>query len=430
VESRLENVGGRERELRQCPQAETMDAARFALRIEPFLLRRANGYEKVQAPKRVGAATGRCMERVYESKQARTPCKAFVRAWPGIVRKAGVCLLALLAALAFCGCAWPSSTLQEGRAAPGVGAQSPLTQGAHGRPEIQDVYLSPGDEIRISVYGHPNLTRQIVIDPNGSFFFPLVGWMNVTGESVRQLRQDIATRLGERRDYAITPGDEISVKVYRHEELSFQGIVPHNGIVLLPLAGEAALSGMTLAQAGQAVSQKLSPFVQKPNVTVQVLRYQGPMPIGDPQVSVDLLRLTGEKFFVLGEVRTPGVFALSGSVQLMDAIAAAGGLRSDAAKGSVVLIRPGGTHRKAEATRVDLDQFLKGGDLAANPRIGRGDIVYVPETAISKAGRFFRHVADIVRPFVDIETGIWLGQNIEEGPSTRGATTVVLPSRP
>jgi protein involved in polysaccharide export with SLBB domain len=337
-----------------------------------------------------------------------------------VVRRAGLCGCLLLGWAAIAGCASPRPPESTKSGAVSV---SPEADG------IREVYLSPGDEIRISVYGQPDLTRQLLIDPNGTLFFPLVGELNVTGVSVRQLRQKIAEKLSAKRDYTITAGDEIVARVYRHGEFDFQGIVPQNGAISLPLAGDAAISGLTLAQAGEAIAKQLTPFVLKPQVTVQVLHYQGAMPIGDPQVSVDLIRLTGEKFFVLGLVRTPGVFALAGSVQLVDAIATAGGMLPDGAAGSVLLIRSGATDKQAKATIIDLSKFLDHGDITANPRIGRGDIVYVPESTISSVGRFFAHVADIVRPFVDVETGVWLGQNISAGPPSRDSTTrtVVIP---
>lgn len=301
----------------------------------------------------------------------------------------------------------------EDRARTLKGAEAP-------RPAIRDVYLSPGDEIRILVYGQPALSRQVVIPPDGRFFFPMVGELDVAGLSVRELRQAIATGLAGSRAHRIVPGDELAVRVHRRQEFSTQAIVPQDGKIVLPMAGEVEVGGLTLAEARLAIVEKLSQFVRAPEVTAQIVRYQSTMPIGDPQVSVDLVRLTGEKFFVLGEVRAPGVFALSGTVSLLDAIGAAGGLLPNAKAGSVLLITPGSGRKKAETREVSLNKSLKKGDLSENPILGRGDVVFVPETGISKVGRFFNHVGNIVRPFVDIETGIWLGQNIDEGPADRG----------
>ncbi len=301
------------------------------------------------------------------------------------------------------------------------------------RPAIRDVYLSPGDEIRIHVYGQPDLSRQLVIPPDGQLFFPLAGEIDVTWLSVRELRQTIASRLAGNRETRIVPGDELAVRVHRRPEFSTQAIVPHDGAILLPLAGEVKVGGLSLNEARQAIVERLSDYILAPEVTAQIIRYQGGQPMGDPQVSIDLVRLTGEKFFVLGEVRTPGVFALAGSVTMLDAIGVAGGLLPNAKAGSVLLIRPGSGRRPPETYEIDLNKSLKKGMLTENPVLSRGDVVFVPESGLARTSRFFAHVSNIIRPFVELETGIWLGQNIEAGPTKREPSsntevrTIVVP---
>ena len=287
-------------------------------------------------------------------------------------------------------------------------------------PEIQEIYLSAGDEIAISVYGQPDLSRQFKIPFNGQIFYPMVGEISIKGQSVRVLRQLITDALSARTAYKIAPGDELSIQVYRHGEISTEAIVPSDGIVSLPLAGELDVADLTLAEAAKAATQKLEKYIRNPQVTTHMLRYNGPKPMGNPQVSIDLIRLTGQRFFVLGEVRSPGVYPLSGPIHLLDAVAAAGGLRDDAKSSSVLLVRSGGPETKPETHVYDLDDAVKRGIQEANPELRRGDVVYVPETAMSKVGRFFGHIERIVRPFVDLETGIWLGQNIDAGPTNRG----------
>jgi len=103
----------------------------------------------------------------------------------------------------------------------------------------------------------------------------------------------------------------------------------------------------------------------------------------------------------------------------------------DAKPKSVLLVRSGDGEREPETMVIDLNDTLKEGDMTANPRIRRGDVVFVPETTISNVGRYFAHVGQIVRPFVDLAAGIWLGQNIEAGPIDRNpdgssATTFIL----
>jgi len=156
---------------------------------------------------------------------------------------------------------------------------------------------------------------------------------------------------------------------------------------------------------------------------VRFIRHSGPIRIDDPQVSIDLVRLTGQKFFVLGEVERPGLYYLDGDTTLIDAVSMAGGFTYDAKPASVMLVRSGALEDAERSRVIDVNAFLREGERAGNPRLSRGDVVYVPRTFISKVDQAFRHIRAIVRPIVDIESGIWLGQNIDEGPPDRDGTS-------
>ena len=62
------------------------------------------------------------------------------------------------------------------------------------KPRIQEFHLSPGDEIKVSVYKHDELSRTVKIPPDGRFFYPLVGEVDTTGMSLRQLRDHKSDR--------------------------------------------------------------------------------------------------------------------------------------------------------------------------------------------------------------------------------------------
>jgi protein involved in polysaccharide export with SLBB domain len=115
-------------------------------------------------------------------------------------------------------------------------------------------------------------------------------------------------------------------------------------------------------------------------------------------------------------VENPGVYVNEGGSRLLEIVARAGGPTKDAKLKNVALIRPATETSPARTAVVDLDRAIKNGDLNQNPPVQRGDVIYVPKTAIAKLAQFFEQVYAIVRPFVSIETGIWLGQNIDAGP--------------
>jgi hypothetical protein len=73
------------------------------------------------------------------------------------------------------------------------------------------------------------------------------------------------------------------------------------------------------------------------------------------------------------------------------------------------------------------ERAIEAADMSQNPLVTRGAVVYVPKTAIANVARFSQYLYMIIRPIVEVETGVWLGQNIEEGPKRgTGAQTVVF----
>jgi polysaccharide export outer membrane protein len=67
---------------------------------------------------------------------------------------------------------------------------------AQGVPPDQDTYkLGPEDNIEISVWKEPDLTKQIVIPPDGKITYPLIGEIKASGLTVKELQKEIHKRL-------------------------------------------------------------------------------------------------------------------------------------------------------------------------------------------------------------------------------------------
>ena len=294
---------------------------------------------------------------------------------------------------------------------------------------ISTYFLSGGDEIRVSVLGSPDLSRTFRIPPDGHLFFPMVGDIGVDGMSIPELRQILAERLRSADEQRIGTGDQIVVRVFRNDELGITTTVPSSGKVNMPLAEEVELAGLTVEEANQAIAKKLLPYVVRPSVNTTIVKSASGLPgrISDPQVTIEVMAFGGHKVLVLGEVENPGVYVSDGGSRVLEMVARAGGPRKDAQMKNVALIRPGTETSPPRNAIVNLDRVVKAGDVAQNPPVQRGDVIYVPKTGIAKAAAFFEQVYDILRPFVLVETGIWLGQNIEAGPSRREDSSIVFP---
>jgi polysaccharide export outer membrane protein len=55
--------------------------------------------------------------------------------------------------------------------------------------------VKPGDILRISVWKEPDLSGPVLVTPDGSFSFPLVGQVDARNKSVTELTQTISDRL-------------------------------------------------------------------------------------------------------------------------------------------------------------------------------------------------------------------------------------------
>ena len=70
-------------------------------------------------------------------------------------------------------------------------APAPAVQGV----QIPDYTLSAGDEIEVSVWKEPDLTKTVVVRPDGKFSVPLAGEIVAARRTVDQISTDITNRL-------------------------------------------------------------------------------------------------------------------------------------------------------------------------------------------------------------------------------------------
>lgn len=277
--------------------------------------------------------------------------------------------------------------------------------------------LSPGDEVKISVYKHQELGRTITLPSDGVVFFPVVGEVDTTGLGVKDLRLKIAQGLSAPRKQVILPGDAVSIRVFLHEEYDRQLIVPSDSRLFFPQVGEINVESMSLSELRETIAQGLSGYVVDPQVMIDITELNNPSRIVDPQVTIELVGLRGQRMFVLGEVGVPGAYAVQGYTRLVEVLSLAGGFTDDADPKSVLLARSGGPDRARALTLISVQDFLSTGDERHNPLVKSGDIVYVHRSRIANVDRFFLHLSRIISPFLDLQTGMWIGQNIIAGPS-------------
>ncbi len=76
--------------------------------------------------------------------------------------------------------------------------------------QVVDLYqIQPGDVLGVSVWKEEDLTREVIVRPDGQISFPLVGEATAAGETLEALRQELTNKL---RKYIPDPVVTVSIR--------------------------------------------------------------------------------------------------------------------------------------------------------------------------------------------------------------------------
>jgi polysaccharide export outer membrane protein len=166
-------------------------------------------------------------------------------------------------------------------------------------------------------------------------------------------------------DYIIGSGDQLSIFVYRNSDLSEGGVaVRPDGKISTPLIEDIVAAGKTPTQLAREIEQRLTKYIQDPNVTVIVRNFIGP---ADRQVRV------------IGEAVDPIAIPYRDHMTLLDVMIATKGLTKYAAGNRAVIIRIDGKGTQ-QTIKVRLSDLIKYGDISQNIDMAPGDTLIVPQS--------------------------------------------------
>jgi polysaccharide biosynthesis/export protein len=145
----------------------------------------------------------------------------------------------------------------------------------------------------------------------------------------------------------LQPGDKIRVNVFGENTLSGDYEIDQSGQISLPLAGTVEALGLTQAELEQALAKKFrSEYLRNPKVTVTIA--------------------TLRPFYIMGEVTKPGEYPYKSGLNVLTALAVAGGPTYRASKNTVQIQRRGETSMREYP-------------ISASVPILPGDVIRVPE---------------------------------------------------
>lgn len=147
--------------------------------------------------------------------------------------------------------------------------------------------------------------------------------------------------------YRLGTGDKLKITVYGEDDLSGEFLVDASGQVQLPLVGQVKAATLTIHEfIAEVVGALKEGYLKDPKVSVEVLNYR--------------------PFYIIGEVNKPGEYPFESGLNVLGAIALAGGFTYRADDHEVYVRRAG----NAKEVTLPAD---------TNTRVYPGDIIRISE---------------------------------------------------
>ena len=160
-------------------------------------------------------------------------------------------------------------------------------------------------------------------------------------------------------DYVIGVEDKLGVVFWREQDksLTTDVVVRPDGKISVPMLIDISAVGLTPEQLAAAVQQAASKYIR------------------DAAATVIVREIHSRKIFVIGEVSSPGAVDLGGGMNVLQALAAAGGFLETAKKGDVTVVRK--VNDREQRFKFNYKEVVQGKKIEQNIRLLPGDTILV-----------------------------------------------------
>jgi polysaccharide export outer membrane protein len=159
--------------------------------------------------------------------------------------------------------------------------------------------------------------------------------------------------------YVIGPGDRIDISIWKEPALTRTVTVLPDGSISFPLIDQIQAEGLTVDALKSEIEKRIVRFVPDPNLSVAVNT------VGSLYV------------YVIGKVHNAGRFELNTRINVLQALAMAGGLNPFANEEEIKIFRETGDARTIQF-EFSYQEVSRGRNLEQNIRLERGDVILVP----------------------------------------------------
>jgi polysaccharide biosynthesis/export protein len=158
--------------------------------------------------------------------------------------------------------------------------------------------------------------------------------------------------------YRLNQGDSILISVWGEDTLQKDVKVLPDGSISFPLVGRIEVANSTAPDVEKRVTEKLKTY------------------LSDPQVTVLISSIEGNKFYIIGKVLRPGSVLLTGPMTVLQALSYAGGLDKFADLGEIKVLRD--TNKGQVVIPINYGKLINGQNLESNILLRTGDTILVP----------------------------------------------------
>lgn len=250
---------------------------------------------------------------------------------------------------------------------------------APGAPSVA-YRVGTGDVLEVEAFSHEEISGQFAVEETGEVSFPLLGRVPVAGRTTAEIARTLEALL--EKDYYVDVQLQVEVETYRSQPVTVLGEIARPGTYYLE--GQTALHSI-LAEAG-GLKISAGPVVELRRLEIvdgqerPVVRVFGTTGILTGEEGRDVILRPGDvisvsakqRYFITGEIASPGQYDLTPGMTLMQAISQAGGQGKFASQS--VEVHRGGNGDK-EMHEFDLSQIRKG--KIPDPEVEAGDVVIV-----------------------------------------------------
>ena len=247
----------------------------------------------------------------------------------------------------------------------------------------QAYVLNYKDVLEIRLWGYPELTRTLTVQPDGMMSLPIDGQIFAAGKTIEEIRVSIVEEMKKVLPSLESNQVSLTIVSFSTTDISVLGEVNSPG--LFPISGKAnVLRAISFARglsenAGLKNATIIRDNAEVIPVDLEKLFYYDDMSQNYPLFSGDSLYIPKafemSTISVGGEVNSPGLYSLEGKVDILKAISVANGFTAKADLKNAIINRQNG-----EIVQVNLESLLLENDLSQNHILDYGDSFFIPMT--------------------------------------------------